>query len=211
MKLNGEPEAILEHVRMIYPDVDVDAVIAYARQATQRGKQEIYTYQAACLFTLAKAYNWSGTNILEFGTYYGFSAAVLAQATPLAQIVTLNPTEWEQQAAAENLRRWKNVEVKLSTSQELLKGYNGPVLDLIFVDGDHKRIQEDLPWWNWLAPGGLMLFHDYSPEGSKRQCPPVWRALHEFAEQIGREPDVLIVDDGLAGMAGWYKEAGNDS
>lgn len=203
MKLTGTPDEILEAALALHPEAK-DA-LQEARRATQRGKQEVYPYQAACLYALAAQYNRKGANILEIGTYYGYSAAVMAQAAPLAHIVTLNPTEWEFNSATENLRRFENVRVKCIESQSYLDGYNDPPLDMIFVDGDHKRVKEDLPWWDELAPDGLMIFHDFSPGGSKRQCPPVWRALHEFAAVLGREPDVLIVDDGLAGMAGWYK------
>jgi predicted O-methyltransferase YrrM len=203
MKLTDDPEAIFESVRLQFPEVD--EAIKSARWATQRGKGEIYPYQAACLYALATKYNRKDANILEIGTYYGFSACVMAQAAPLAHIVTLNPLEWEHKAALNNLRRWKNVRVKCIKSQDYLEGYEDPPLDMIFVDGDHKRIREDLPWWNELAPDGLMVFHDYTPQGSKRHCPPVWRGLRTFTERLGREPDVLIVDSDNVGMAGWYK------
>jgi len=63
----------------------------------------------------------------------------------------------------------------------------------------------DLPWWDWLNADGLFLFHDYSPKGSYRECPPVYEAVNEFAKLLGRELDVKVVDDGGAGMAGFYK------
>jgi hypothetical protein len=55
-----------------------------------------------------------------------------------------------------------------------------------------------------------MLFHDYSPAGSKRECPPVYQAIRQFAAWLGREPDVTVVDDGRAGMAGFYRQEGEN-
>ena len=79
--------------------------------------------------------------------------------------------------------------------------------DFVFVDGDHKRIREDLPWWNRLNVDGLFFHHDFSPNGSTRACPPVYRNLLAFRDWLGREFDVLIVDDEKVGMAGFYRRA----
>lgn len=203
MRLIGNPDAILDQVRSMEPDVEEVLRKAYA--CTQRGKQEVYAYQGAALYTLARSFNRPGATFLEIGTYWGFSAAILAQAAPQAHIITLNPKPWEHQEAQKNLMTWSNVHVFCQESGEYLETYPGSQLDFIFVDGDHKRIGEDLPWWNWLRSGGLMLFHDYSPNGSGRPCPPVYRALEGFAHQLGRPADVLIVDDKNVGMAGWYR------
>ena len=183
---------------------DIGAAIQRSIDVTQRGKQEIYTYQAAWLYALAQQYNRPGAEILEIGTYWGFSAVVMAQAAPMAHITTLNPTRWEWEEATANLSPWKNVSCVCEHSWGYFDSRNWKQPDMIFVDGDHKRIDRDLVWWDWLMPGGLMLFHDYSPSGSKRQCPAVYRALNRFAEKLGRKPDISIIDDGLAGLVGWY-------
>ena len=53
-----------------------------------------------------------------------------------------------------------------------------------------------------------MIFHDYSPLGSRRHCPPVFEGVNELAERLGRKPDVLIIDDGQVGMAGFVRQPG---
>jgi predicted O-methyltransferase YrrM len=171
-----------------------------------RGKQEVYSYQAAALYCLAYKYNQREYTILEIGTYYGFTAAIMALAAPRAKIITLNPLAWEVDAARKSLRQFKNISVLLGKSWDYLEIYAGADLSMVFIDGDHKRVKKDLPWWNKIRAGGLFFFHDYSPLGAARHCPPVYEAVNDFAEYLGRDPDVLIVDNDKVGMAGFYKQ-----
>lgn len=202
MKLAGSPEDIYQAVAT----PDTGAALARARVSVPYGKQEVFQYQAACLFALARPYDREGARLLEIGTYYGFSAAVLAQAAPQATIVTLNPTAWEVTSARVSLAGFPNVSVMEVRSWDYLAMIDGEHrYDLVFVDGDHKRVRRDLPWWNRLTDGGLFVFHDYSPSGSGRACPPVYRALNDFRAWLGRDFDVLVVDDREVGLAGWYR------
>lgn len=205
MIATGTPDQILNQIA----DDAVFAGINRARAWVPAYRREIYEYQAAALYRLAQTRNRAGAQFLELGTAYGYSAGVMAAAAPLAQIVTLNPHEDEVRAARRNLEGARNVAVVCAYSWDYLARYTGAELDLIFVDGDHKQVKRDLPWWNWLRVGGVMVFHDYSPGQSARPCPPVYRALNEFSAWLRREPDVLIVDDGLAGMAGYTKLEGD--
>lgn len=173
-------------------------------------KQRIYDYQALVLFALAAQYNRKGSRLLEIGTYYGFSAAVLAQSCPLGQIDTLNPTPWEWDAARKNLAGFENVHLFCTYSWDYYRDYAGPDYDFVFVDGDHKQIRKDFSWWKRVKVGGLFLFHDFSPNGSGRPCPPAYRGLLDFADELGRGPDVSIIDDRHVGMVGWYKESIDD-
>jgi predicted O-methyltransferase YrrM len=206
MKLRGSRHDIIDAVARAHPEVA--DVINYARQGTERCKGEIDDFQAAALYALARQYNERDASILEIGTAYGFSAAVLALATPQAHIVTLNPQEHEVKAARTSLVRLqlRNVTVLPSRSWERLP-WNGGELSMVFVDGDHVRVRNDYAWWEYLRDGGLMFFHDYAPVGSARPCEPVYRALNEQRDRF-REFDVLIVDDTGVGMAGWYKRRG---
>jgi len=78
---------------------------------------------------------------------------------------------------------------------------------LIFVDGDHKRITNDLPWWKHVKKWGLICFHDFSPLGSARQCPPVYESVTAWAKkEVGRPLDVLVFDNAGVGFAGMYKQ-----
>ena len=180
-------------------DLMVTRLVAYRRAVTN--------YQGMALCALARQYNQEGSNILEIGTAYGHSAFMIANGAPKARIITLNQPDktWEIDAARRQLMMYKNVTVVGKSSWDYLERYVGPPLEMIFVDGDHKRIVKDLPWWNWVKVGGLFVHHDYSPAESHRPCPPVYEALNDFGAFLGREPDVLIVDNLKVGLAGWYK------
>jgi predicted O-methyltransferase YrrM len=210
MKLSGTLEAIAAVVLAEHPQAQ--AAVARARKLTAGNstKGTVLDYQALVLYAIARGYNQPVANILEIGTYYGATAAVMAQAAPEAQIVTLNPLAWEVEIAERVLAGYTNVRVVRTTSQEYLATYRGPELDLIFVDGDHKRIGEDLAWWDRVAVGGTMLFHDYSPLGAlPNHCPPVVRALDGFTAYLGRAADWQVIDHLGTGMLGWVKQAGD--
>jgi len=187
---------ILRQLLQEHPDV------ATALENSKRIPGQIAPHQAAALYVLAGQYNRRGAHVLEIGTFHGYSASIIAQAAPLAEIVTLNPSAKEATLAIKNLAPWPNVTVGTAASWDYMEGYRSPRLDMIFVDGDHKHIWRDMPWWAWVEEGGLMLFHDYSP----RLCRPVYAAVGRLGEMLGREPDVLVMDDDGLGMAGFYRQ-----
>ena len=125
---------------------------------------------------------------------------MLAQACPRGRVVTLNPKTWERLSAQQALHDYHMIEFVEALSWDYLATYKGPALDFIFVDGDHKRVAKDFPWLDWLKPGGMMLFHDYSPEPSKRACQVVYDCINEW-----REPDIVIMAEGNVGLAGVWK------
>lgn len=203
MKRTGTPADILTAIIQEHPEVT--KVLKRVRERVPAIKREIAAYQAAALYALVKPYNVAGSRILEIGTAYGYSAAVMAEAAPLATIITLNPKESEVELAKNHLLHYRNVTVLPKISWEYLAEYTGQPFDVIFVDGDHKRIALDMPWWEWVKPGGLFFHHDYSPAGTYRECPPVYECLNEWAQRMEHPLDVLVVDDGGVGMAGFYK------
>lgn len=211
MKLSGDWQELDAQLLAAFPEAEAaierasDIAAGSTKQRVARSPE--YRYQAVAIYGLASAYNRPGARILEIGTYYGFSGAVIAQAASAAEIVTLNPTIWEWEVARKNLQSFKNVTALCIPSWEYLDVYDGPEIAFSFVDGDHKQAPRDLAWWNWIETGGLFLWHDYSPNGSARACPPVWRALHSFSGVVGRDPDVEIIDSHQVGIAGWIKRA----
>lgn len=180
-----------------------------ARKAIPNTKKAVYPYQAAALYHHAKPYN--GGRALEIGTAYGYSCYFLASAMPDSQIVTLNASEGEWVEDVKILERFKNVACLHRLSWDYLAESDGTaVYNFIFVDGDHRPgpIRRDFQYFNRLLNGGLILFHDYSPLGSGRECPPVYEAVNELSKTLGRQPDVLIVDDRQVGMAGFIRREG---
>jgi len=216
LRIKADADTIISEVEKDYPKARnvLEAVRGYIPGIKR--KREIAEYQAAALYGLAKSKNHERANILEIGTAHGYSAAVMAEGCRRGHITTLNPKQSECVTARTNLHRYANVRIVKSTSEAYLvfekRGWQllgNDIFDLIFVDGDHNNVQADLPYWNYLKPGGLMLFHDYSPPGSWRECPPVYSTLNFIRDEIlRRDFDILVEDEGEVGIAGWYKRRG---
>lgn len=203
------PDQWLEHYLSYHPELG--KVEIQARKAVHNTKKAVYPYQAAALYHHAKPYN--GGRALEIGTAYGYSCFYLASAMPDSQITTLNASIGEVEAVVSNgvLSRFSNVKVLHRVSWDYFAESDGTACyNFIFVDGDHRPepLRRDIQFFNRLVTGGLMMFHDYSPLGSRRECPPVYEGINNLAKYLGRQPDVLIVDDGRVGMAGFIRQSG---
>lgn len=204
MQLSGTPAGIMRALEDLHPEIQDMA--AKVRIQVARLKREVAVYQGAALYALAAPYNKPDAHILEIGTAWGYSTAWIASGAPKAQIITLNPKDTERQAAQKHLRNYGTITFKNALSWDYLVDYHGPELDMIFVDGDHGKVVMDLGWFAWLKPGGLMVFHDYSPADSGRPCPPVYTVVNTFAGALGRKPDVSVVDNANVGLAGFYRQ-----
>lgn len=180
----------------------------------KRGKGSVKPNEAACLHALARQFDRPGAAILEIGTLVGYSAVIMANAAPRADIFTVNPVRHEFDQAARNLAPYHKVHRFLGTSAELFDLHSGSPFyirpfDMALIDGDHREaaVRLDLRWWERLNPDGLMLFHDYDERGA----PDVVRVLDEFAASLGRPFDVAVLGDGAdegRGLVGWYKRLG---
>lgn len=208
----GEDAEILAHVREKWDEVET--ILSWTRKKIPYLKRQIAPYQGAILAYYAQAYDRPGAGVgdnprfLEIGTAIGYSACLMATAAPRARITTLNPKDGEYEKAVANLRIRSNVIVIKKTSQEFWQ-QSRDEYNLIFVDGDHSynMILHDAQFFNCLKPGGLILFHDYSPEGSDRPSDGSFRALNDLAAQH-RPFDVLVIGTGGVGMAGWIRQEG---
>lgn len=208
MKLSGTPDQIYNQIAITFPEVREKLAIVANR--IPPNKRSIYEYQAAALYALAAQQTRliGEIRILEIGTALGYSAAVMAMAVPKAHITTLNPKDHEFEKAVDNLTPWPNVQVLRARSWEYLAYDPQDSYDLIFVDGDHARIWNDLPWFNRLNGGtGLILFHDYAPAGTRRECPPVFETLNDVRDvALKRDFDISVIDDGEVGLVGWRRK-----
>lgn len=202
-KLQATQDEIMAAVRRQHPEIT--SVLGRVTAKVPFIKRQVAEYQGALLYALAAQYNREGAMILEIGTAWGYSAACMATAASKAELITLNPKQTEYPAAIKHLAYWPNVTVANRKSWDYVD-QNDHMFDMVFVDGDHGQVRRDLIWWRFLKGGGLLLFHDYSPDGSGRPCQPVYDEVNRFAKQLGRPLDVLIVDERGVGLAGFYKD-----
>lgn len=193
----------LESVLTRYPDKAYGAVEALNKLFGINGLTR--TSHVAAIYLLATQYNKAGASFVEIGTNNGRTACAMALAAPLARITTLDADPNMTAIARQHVSGYTgyaNIWPVTLPSWEALSSYQGISLDLVFVDGDHDLVERDMPWWNNLRPGGLMLFHDYD-EG----FPEVVRCVDLLAARMGRSLDVLVRPDG--GLAGLYKRKGD--
>lgn len=172
-------------------------------------KRKVLDYQLLALYWLARQYDREGARILEIGTLHGGSGYMLAKAAPRAHILSLTASEAESAGAR---RFWqsqglRHIETRVELSWDLL-AHDRTSWDMVFIDGDHNAIARDLPWFDRLREGGLLVCHDYSPQDSRTPSGIVYAELNRMAELLGRPFDVRLVDEGKVGMAGFYRRAG---
>ena len=106
----------------------------------------IALWQQAALAYLAKQYNREGAVLLNIGTKYGLSTACLCLGAPKALVHTLEPSPKRSGIAKKRLSRY-NAQVHTIKSWAFLEANPALALDMVFVDGCHRHIQKDLPWF----------------------------------------------------------------
>lgn len=213
LRIKANRAGIAAEIRRIDPiRGSIETIVAKARALVPANKKEVWEEQAMAIAYIAREVCGpvESPNVLEIGCNRGYSAAILKLAAPHATVTTLEPDPTLRKIARANIVEQTGVVVSSYQSTHYLAATEGsPVqYDLIFVDGDHKNIRKDLPWYNRLRVNGLFLHHDYSPLESARPCPPVFEALNEFADGLAHPADVLIVDETGVGMAGWLRREG---
>lgn len=148
--------------------------------------------EAKTLAHLAK-----GKRVLEIGSYAGLSTIIMARA---AESVTAldyfdgrgTPTPGDtRQAFDTNIKRYGVADKVTALSPD---EFTGGEFDLIFVDGAHdlESVEADIAKArNWLAPGGLMAFHDYG----EPMHPGVREAIEAF---VSDGAEILSIHDTIA-------------
>ena len=162
----------------------------------------VIPYQDGVLRHFARRANYPAGRILEIGTRLGHSASIMAQAAPHCQeIVTIEPVKDRVEHAREYLTRWSYVSVVHDKSWDFLKTYQGEPFDLVFVDGNHRHVAFDNPWFHKLKEAGWILYHDWSTWG----CWHVVEAVELMSRHLKRRPDFELVDTNQKGMAGFRR------
>ena len=166
---------------------------------------QMLPWQMYALHVITQTQCGHGSTILEIGTGFGTSAWMMAKASQLAKITTITNNSKEAVMARAFLAGSKTVTVVESDSLAYFEQGRTARWDMIYLDADHKHCMDDLHWFNRLRVGGLMMFHDYSPN----ICPPVFEAIGALGEALGRSPDIDLIDSGGIGMAGFHRKRGD--
>jgi hypothetical protein len=83
-------------------------------------------------------------------------------------------------------------------SVEALDRFQPESLDLVYVDGDHRLVEQDVrAWWSKVRRGGMLACHDFLcvneiDNGWGRYVQP---ALLGFAEELGRDVYMIVEED----------------
>lgn len=106
------------------------------------------------------------TNILETGTYHGYSTAYLATGVKENGFGRVETIEWEAQHINEAIPLWQKLEL-----DQFITHYNLSSLEfktdkqyqLVLLDTEPQtRFQELERFWDNFAPGSVIVIHDLS-------------------------------------------------
>ena len=212
LNITGTHEELWQQLDAILPGIEARVQEVRSLLSEKYVKRETRDYEAALLYILATQYNTSGAVIAEVGTCYGFTAAIMQHAAPRAHVMTCTPNPNHVIIARRNLAsNFPAVEVVETKSIDWLEHIEDSSLDMVFVDGDHKNVRDDLPFYNKLKVGGLKFHHDYCPDRplctGPRPCRWVYEALNDFADKM-HPFDVLMTDHNNEAVGGWYRQEG---
>ena len=137
---------------------------------------------------LSRLLKLAGTRrvVVEDGTASAWTAAALALAEPTRTVITLDPeVRAQRQRYLELLDRETRSRIRLLQARTeegpaALSDSRPPVVDLLFLDGDHGRegaIAAFVAWRPALADDAVVAFHDYGD--------PAWPGIEEAVTELG--------------------------
>lgn len=130
--------------------------------------------------------------IIELGTCLGITTAYLAKAAPNAWVLSIEGCPETATIALQNLKKLEinNAELLVGDFDEILPKIikDIPVLDFVFIDGNHRK-EATLNYFKWclskIGENSLLIFDDiYWSQGMK-----------EAWEEIKAHPEVSVTID----------------
>lgn len=150
--------------------------------------------------------------ILEIGTAIGFSALMMAQAAPEAEVVTIDRNPEMIDLAKTNLAKYdtnRQITLLEGDASDLLSGLTGQ-FDIIFMDSAKSKYVEFLPYaMNLLSENGVILMDDVFQAGEillpieeiKRSQRALERGLRRLFDEVLDNPkytsSLIPLGDGL--------------
>ena len=146
---------------LVHPEDDLLRAVQQAIRDDNKPTMSIGPEQGRALQVLMAA--CGAANVLEIGTFYGYSALWIARALPAGgRLTCLEVSRVHADKAAGFLQAGgvaDRVEIRVGPAGKLLPGLaDRQPFDLIFLDADKESYADYLPWLErWLRPGGLLV------------------------------------------------------
>lgn len=147
--------------------------------------------------------------ILEIGTFLGYSASIMAEACPEAEIVTLEKSEINFSDAQKNLQGYSNIKSLCCDALDYLQNNQNVLFDFVFLDGPKGQYYKYLPLLKKMLNVGGVLFADdilfYGLVASNEKIEHKHRSLvnnlRKFIENLKSDTDfetqIFDFDDGV--------------
>lgn len=152
-------------------------------------------------------------NILEIGTFLGYSAALILQTCPNAHLTTIEKSQENACDAMENLKNLglaTRCSVVCCDAMDFLQQTKNENYDLIFLDGPKGQYNKYLPYLKeMLKSGGVLiaddiLFYGYvkSQEKIEHKHRSIVNNLRKFLNEITTDRDfdtqIFEIEDGVS-------------
>ncbi len=151
-------------------------------------------------------------NILEIGTFLGYSAGVMCEISEDVKVVTLEKDEKSVRCAKENLQKFgSRVEILCCDAFQYLKQNAGTEkYDFVFLDGPKAQYKAYLPYIKaMLTKGGVLMADDVlfyglvrSDEFIKHKHRTIVENLRKFLQALKDDKDfetqIFDFEDGVS-------------
>lgn len=141
------------------------------------------------LTIIKAAIGFKSKRILEIGSYKGATARLLAENTPQdSYIWTLDVDPQHGEAYRDTPYENRIQRLVGKATVEVLEG-QGP-FDFIFVDADHDYesvFMHSAVAFRYLAPGGVILWHDYHQNNYLHGANGIGEALLQASKKFGKQ------------------------
>jgi len=162
----------------------------YITEIVLQSKASIVHGDLLVLFDLLKSFDIE--NVLEIGTWKGFSMQNWTRAFPYANIVTVEKDKKNDQCIEiehENYYYlWGHDSQEESTLDEIINIFHQDFIDFIFIDGAHdlEGVTRDYERYGSLVrKGGIIVFHDacYHADGTE-EVDILWNELKRINSYV---------------------------
>lgn len=148
--------------------------------------------------------------ILEIGTFLGYSASVMSEICPDAEILTVEKNEKNFYDAQKNLKEYQKISLVNADAYEFLETNQSLKFDFVFLDGPKGQYIKYLPFLKKMLNKNGVLFADdvlfYGLVNSNEKIEHKHRALvnnlRKFLDEIRNDSDfdtkIYDFDDGVS-------------